>query len=71
MKKLYAVKDDPEALKAELVAIAESFVPKELKAGYDIAKGLVMDPRTAIIQKAIDPLWVKYDPENKGFITKD
>jgi len=106
MKRLNAMKEDPEALKAELQAKAESYIPGQYKAGFGMAKGLYADPRSVkgfvpegyekyadmaeagldkaaelkkqkdamqlqLIEKAVDPLWIQYDPENTGFITKD
>ena len=100
------MKDDPEALKAEMQKKAEALIPGQYQAGFGMAKGLYSDPRSvkgfvpagyegyadkleagldaaaalkkkkdemqiALITKAIDPLWVKYDTENTGFISKD
>ena len=65
----------------EARGVAEGYVPDQYKgyfnAGLDAvdkAKELKKQKdelQRKMFEKAIDPVWVKYDPEGKGEISKD
>jgi hypothetical protein len=68
---------DPEEAKK----MAEGYVPEEYKGyfnagmqAYDKALELKKqkdEMQLKMFEKVIDPIWVKYDPEGKGNISKD
>ena len=67
-KRLRAMKDDPEALKAELQAKAESYIPGQYKAGFGMAKGLYADPRS--VKGFVPEGYEKYADMGEGMLDK-